>query len=111
MVCSGNSAPERLGAIFLSAMARIRRSMTAMYFGAVTAPGIVSFEHFRLNSMPKANLIGASSTSIALQFVALVPLLVRVATVFDNDEPADHALGRSKGGFGTKLHLLCDAQG
>jgi transposase len=43
--------------------------------------------------------------------VALVPLVVRVAMVFDKDEPADHALGRSKGGFGTKLHLLCDAQG
>jgi transposase len=23
-------------------------------------------------------------------------------------EPKDHALGRSRGGFGTKLHLLCD---
>jgi transposase len=27
------------------------------------------------------------------------------------DEPSDHALGRSKGGFGTKLHVLCDASG
>jgi len=26
-------------------------------------------------------------------------------------EPADHALGRSQGGFGTKVHLLCDGQG
>lgn len=26
-------------------------------------------------------------------------------------EPADHALGRSKGGFGTKLHLLSDGGG
>src|SRR5262245_20140245 len=26
-------------------------------------------------------------------------------------EPADHALGRSHGGFSTKLHLLCDAHG
>ena len=24
---------------------------------------------------------------------------------------ADHALGRSRGGFGTKLHILCDAKG
>ncbi len=24
-------------------------------------------------------------------------------------EPADHALGRSRGGFGSKLHLVCDA--
>jgi transposase len=26
-------------------------------------------------------------------------------------EPEDHALGRSQGGFGTKVHLLCDSQG
>lgn len=29
----------------------------------------------------------------------------------DPDEPADHALGRSKGGFGSKIHILCDADG
>jgi transposase len=26
-------------------------------------------------------------------------------------EPADHALGRSKGGFGTKVHVVCDGRG
>lgn len=26
-------------------------------------------------------------------------------------EPADHALGRSRGGFGTKVHLVSDANG
>jgi transposase len=26
-------------------------------------------------------------------------------------EPSDHALGRSQGGFGTKLHLVCDSHG
>ena len=26
-------------------------------------------------------------------------------------EPEDHALGRSQGGFGTKLHLICDGNG
>jgi transposase len=26
-------------------------------------------------------------------------------------EPPDHALGRSRGGFGTKVHLLCDSHG
>lgn len=26
-------------------------------------------------------------------------------------EPEDHALGRSRGGFGTKLHLVCDGHG
>lgn len=27
------------------------------------------------------------------------------------EEPADHALGRSRGGWGTKLHLVCDERG
>ena len=29
----------------------------------------------------------------------------------DPEEPADHALGRSRGGFSTKIHLLCDGKG
>ena len=29
----------------------------------------------------------------------------------DPEEPADHALGRSRGGFSTKIHLLCDGAG
>ena len=29
----------------------------------------------------------------------------------DPTEPADHALGRSRGGFTTKIHLLCDSHG
>jgi transposase len=27
------------------------------------------------------------------------------------EEPADHALGRSQGGFGTKAHLVCESHG
>ena len=27
------------------------------------------------------------------------------------EEPPDHALGRSRGGFGTKIHLVCDNHG
>ena len=29
----------------------------------------------------------------------------------DPQEPDDHALGRSRGGFSTKIHILCDAEG
>lgn len=29
----------------------------------------------------------------------------------DPDEPPDHALGRSRGGFSTTIHLLCDGHG
>lgn len=27
------------------------------------------------------------------------------------DEPDDHALGRSTGGWGSKIHILCDGRG
>lgn len=39
------------------------------------------------------------------------PLLRRGRKKRDPEEPADHALGRSRGGFSTKIHLLCDANG
>lgn len=29
----------------------------------------------------------------------------------DPEEPSDHALGRSRGGFSTRIHLLCDGHG
>lgn len=29
----------------------------------------------------------------------------------DPQEPEDHALGRSRGAYSTKLHLLCDGEG
>jgi transposase len=29
----------------------------------------------------------------------------------DPEEPEDHALGRSRGGFSTKIHVLCDGHG
>lgn len=29
----------------------------------------------------------------------------------DPEEPVDHALGRSRGGFSTKIHILCDGAG
>lgn len=29
----------------------------------------------------------------------------------DPEEPEDHALGRSRGGFSTKIHILCDRNG
>lgn len=29
----------------------------------------------------------------------------------DIEEPRDHALGRSRGGFSTKIHILCDGNG
>ena len=39
------------------------------------------------------------------------PLLGRRWKKSDPQEPDDHALGRSRGGFSSKIHLLCDAHG
>lgn len=39
------------------------------------------------------------------------PLCRRGRKKRDPEEPEDHALGRSRGGFSTKIHLLCDANG
>lgn len=36
---------------------------------------------------------------------------VKKSTTRHPEEPADHALGRSKGGFGSKIHILVDANG
>lgn len=41
-----------------------------------------------------------------------VPTAVRVgAEKGDPNGPADHALGRSRGGFSTKIHIICDGAG
>ncbi len=54
-----------------------------------------------------------STTSCGASMARLcVPRAVRRgAAKGDPQEPADHALGRSRGGFSTKLHLLCDRHG
>ena len=39
------------------------------------------------------------------------PLRCRRRKKGDPEEPADHALGRSRGGFSTKIHILCDSEG
>ncbi len=39
------------------------------------------------------------------------PLCRRGRKKKDADEPKDHALGRSRGGYTCKIHLLCDANG
>jgi len=39
------------------------------------------------------------------------PLCDRRRQKGDPEEPRDHALGRSRGGFTTKIHILCDGNG
>lgn len=39
------------------------------------------------------------------------PAVRPAAAKGDSEEPLDHALGRSRGGFSTKIHVLCDGHG
>src|SRR5947208_2542397 len=47
----------------------------------------------------------------SVTFVTVVPQSHGGRKKGDPEEPSDHALGRSRGGFSTKIHLLCDAHG
>jgi transposase len=48
---------------------------------------------------------------MAQAFAPLVLQQEQDATLFDDDEPHDHALGRAVGGFSTKVHLVSDGKG
>ncbi len=60
---------------------------------------MVALEH-RRQQYPRGSRCGRG-TDICLQKGAAGSVV----------EPADHALGRSRGGWGTKLHLICDGGG
>ncbi len=60
--------------------------------------------------MPTAKSTGNCFASTAVSFGRTKRRLEREKKG-PPDEPADHALGRSHGGFGTKLHVVCDGEG
>ena len=58
-----------------------------------------------------ATVIRASRAAGGARRVSARPRLLGGKRATQPAEPQDHALGRSQGGFGTKVHLLCDSQG
>ena len=60
----------------------------------------------RSRSAPSAKNSGASMAPWSAP-----PAARQGAEKRDPEEPADHALGRSRGGVSTKIHLLCDGHG
>jgi transposase len=58
-----------------------------------------------------ATIIRASRAAGGARRLAARPRLLGGKQATQLLEPEDHALGRSQGGFGTKMHLLCDSQG
>jgi len=58
-----------------------------------------------------ATIIRASRAAGGARHRSAKPRLLGGKQTTQMLEPQDHALGRSQGGFGTKVHLLCDSQG
>jgi transposase len=58
-----------------------------------------------------ASVVRASRAAGGARRNAAVPRVLGGKQATQLLEPEDHALGRSQGGFGTKVHLLCDSQG
>jgi hypothetical protein len=110
MGCFGNCALAHNGAIFLNAMALGARFMTAIVAGARTADLPVCWSPYAMGSMRRVCSIGTNGGSIA-PLSGPAALLLSRGKRGPKNEPADHALGRSRGGYGTKLHLLCDGNG
>jgi transposase len=62
--------------------------------------------------MPPAGLNGGCGVSTARTCVRTRPRPARRREKnLPTNEPADHALGRSRGGWGSKIHLLTDGHG
>ena len=54
---------------------------------------------------------GSPATFATLEKNASSPQQLGGPKTAQMQEPSDHALGRSRGGFGTKIHLVCDSHG
>ena len=58
-----------------------------------------------------ASVIRASRAAAGARKRPAQPCELRGSKAMQLKEPQDHALGRSRGGFGTKVHLICDSHG
>src|SRR5688500_14134083 len=87
--------------------------MGASTAGDVTARSVGCSSASISSSMPTGGSRRTSGASTPRRSAPVGRPPARVARRGKNvpGEPADHALGRSRGGFGTKLHLLVDGGG
>src|SRR5947209_7893467 len=119
---SGTCTPALPGPTPLSATGPGRPSTTASTAGARTAPGPKSSTPCCGNSMRLASSSATCGASTAPSTVPTRPLPGRKKNpdpppqlggpkARQMQEPPDNALRRSRGGFGTKTHLVCYING
>jgi len=114
MGCSSGSRPAAPGATCRSATDPGRPWPHASDAGRARASGIESSRRSGVISMRWENSTGISGASTAPTSERIGSPRARgknPGTLRERGEPADHALGRSRGGFSTKIHLLTDGGG
>src|SRR5262245_8229522 len=122
MVSCGICTPAHPGRTRPSDTARGRRSMTASIAGVRTAPGPRSSTRCSYGWIGGASSLVTCGWSMPQSFGPVGPPPARkkkqepAPTLAGPEalrlqEPPDHALGRSQGGFGTKVHLGCEGEG
>src|SRR4051794_6176769 len=118
----GTCTPAPPGPTPPGATAPGRPSTTASTAGGRTAPGPRSSTPCCGNSMRPASSSATCGASMAPSTAPTRPPPGRKKNpesppqlggpqAAQMQEPPDHALGRSRGGFGTKTHLVCDSNG
>jgi transposase len=121
-VSSGSSIPAPRGVTSRNATAPGRRSSRPSTGGGRTAPGSGSSPRCWTNWTTKAGSTTTSGVSIARSSepAGRRPGRKKNSTgrqrlggprAAQMQEPSSHALGRSRGGFGTKIDLVCDSHG
>ena len=119
---SGICPPARPGVTSPNATAPGRPSTTASTAGARTAPGPRSSTPYSYDSTGKGSSTAICGWSMLPSSAPAGPppgrkkkpeALPRLGgpESMQVQEPPDHALGRSQGGFGTKVHLVSDGHG
>src|SRR2546423_264512 len=119
---SGTCTPAPPGLTPHSATAPGRPSTTASTAGARTAPGPRSSTPCCCNSTATASSTATCGASTAPPAALMSPPPGREKNqdprprlggeaAAQVKEPEDHGLGRSRGGFSTKTHLVCESHG
>src|SRR5277367_1421466 len=107
---SGTKPPGPPGATCPNASVPGKPSTAASAVGPALASGSGSWNICRCNAKPMDASTGTCSSSTAPSSAPTRPR-PGLEKKRPTGEPADHALGRSQGGFSTKVHLVCDGQG
>ncbi len=110
MECSGYFIPGLHGVIYPIGTVPGKPSTVGFCAGAEAGSGIGSSRRSSESWMRPARSIGSSSALTAVASAHTRPQQAPGKKPRAG-EPADHALGRSRGGWGSKLHLVSDGKG